>query len=102
MQKLELAKVVAKKCNISQAKAKEVIDCITGEIRDTVADGTNVTIQGFGSWRRETKNEREITAFEKTNYVVPKHYTVRFKAGAPFKAALEAKLIAETATESKK
>lgn len=101
MQKLELAKRIAEKCGISQAKSKEVIDCLMSEITSAVTNGESVTIQGFGSFRRAEVAEKTVNCFKQKGVTVPRHYAMRFKAGSPVKASLAGKAHAEQMKKKK-
>ena len=95
MQKTDLVRVVSEKCGIPKTKAKEVLDCVTATVTDTVANGEDVIIQGFGAFKRVTRDEKKTSAFGK-NMVVPKHYAMTFTVGSPVKAVLAAKMVAES------
>ena len=71
---------------------------MTATVVDTVANGEDVTIQGFGSFRRVTRGEKKTSAFGK-DMVVPKHYAMTFTTGSPVRAALAAKMTAEGKTK---
>jgi DNA-binding protein HU-beta len=98
MQKTELVNVIAEKCGIPKAKAKDVLDCVTTTVTDTVVSGEDVTIQGFGSFRRVTRSEKKTSAFGK-DMIVPKHYAMTFTVGSPVRVALAEKMTAEDKTK---
>lgn len=101
MQKTDLVRVVSEKCGIPKMKAKEVLDCVTATVVDTVANGEDVVLQGFGAFKRVTRDEKKTSAFGK-DMVVPKHYAMTFTVGTPVKAALAAKMTAEAKCKKRK
>ncbi len=65
MTKAEMAAKLAKKCDISQAKAAEIIDCIfstkpgEGIIAVELDAGRKVSIAGFGTFETRRRRARE-------------------------------------------
>ena len=101
MQKTELIGIVAEKCGIPKTKAKEVLNCVTATITDTVANGDNVVVQGFGTFKRVTRDKRTTNAFGKTT-VVPRHYAMSFNVSSTVRAALSAQMESENKTKELK
>lgn len=90
MTKQELAEVVAGKAGCTTKVATEVIDATMTSIKAAVMAGEEVTLRGFGSFKRKLvaeKQGRNITA--NTSMVIPAHYTPAFKAGKEFKEGMK-------------
>lgn len=90
MTKQELAEVVAGKAGCTTKVATEVIDATIMSIKAAVIAGEEVTLRGFGSFKRkyvERKQGRNIKA--NTSIAIPAHYTPAFKAGKEFKEGME-------------
>lgn len=90
MNKKELIKAVAAKTGFSQKDITEVVDVIFGTITDTLADGNEVNITGFGKFlvqeraAREGVNPRTGEALHIEASKAPK-----FKAGKALKDAVK-------------
>ena len=90
MNKKELIKAVATKTGFSQKDITEVVDVILGTITDTLADGNEVNIAGFGKFlvqeraAREGVNPRTGEALHIEASKAPK-----FKAGKALKDAVK-------------
>lgn len=90
MNKKELIKAVATKTGFSQKDITEVVDVIFGTITDTLADGDEVNITGFGKFlvqeraAREGVNPRTGEALHIEASKAPK-----FKAGKALKDAVK-------------
>ncbi len=94
MNKVELARAVAKKCaGLSRKQAEEVIECLTDIITETIKAGGKVTLAGFGAFSarkragHEGVNPRNVS--EKIQ--IPSVTVAKFKAGKNLKEALKAK-----------
>ena len=90
MNKKELIKAVATKTGFSQKDVTEVVDVILGTITDTLVDGNEVNIAGFGKFlvqeraAREGVNPRTGEALHIEASKAPK-----FKAGKALKDAIK-------------
>ena len=58
MNKEELVQEVAKKANVTQKEAAEVITAWIDTIQKTVAKGKKVTLVGFGTWEARKRAAR--------------------------------------------
>lgn len=94
MNKTELVKELAKRTEISQAKASDVIDALfdanSGVIAAELGGGGKVVIPGFGSFfaRKRAAREARNPATGKTIQVAEKQYPV-FKPGKTLKDRCE-------------
>ncbi len=92
MNKQEMAKKLAKKTGLSQAKAAEVVDCVfdarpgKGIIAVELDAGRKVTIPGFGTFETRHRSERQgrNPATGDTITIAAKTYP-HFKAGKTLK-----------------
>lgn len=90
MNKEELVKEVAKKANVSQKAAADVLAATIETIEKTVAKGKKVTLVGFGSFEarkraaRTGRNPQTGAAIKIAAKTVP-----AFSAGKKFKDALK-------------
>lgn len=76
--KTEIAKEIAMEMDISERTASKMITTVFDYIIDTVADGNEVMIPGFG----------KFYASEIGGHTTLSHYVPKFKAGKVFKDAL--------------
>lgn len=86
MTKAELAAEVSKATGVDKASTIAVIEKFMDVVKDTLADGENVYVRGFGSFIVKTRAEkpaRNISA--KTTIVIPEHKIPAFKPCAGFK-----------------
>lgn len=93
--KTELVKELAKRTEISQAKASDVIDALFDATNGVIAtelrgEGGKVVIPGFGSFfaRKRAAREARNPATGKTIQVAEKQYPV-FKPGKTLKDSTE-------------
>ncbi|MGH9380260.1 MAG: HU family DNA-binding protein [Thermoanaerobaculia bacterium] len=92
MNKTEMAQKLAGKCDLSQAKAQEVVNCIFdtkpghGIIAVELDSGREVTITGFGTFGSKSRKGREgrNPATGGTIWIAPKKYPF-FRAGKGLK-----------------
>ena len=88
MNKTEMAEKLAKKCDISQSKAKEIVDCIFdtkpghGIIAVELDAGRKVQLAGFGSFATKHRASRKGR-----NPATGETITIAAKTHATFKAA---------------
>ena len=65
MNKTEMAEKLAKKCDISQSKAKEIVDCIfdtkpgSGIVATELDAGRKVQLAGFGTFASKRRAARK-------------------------------------------
>ena len=81
--KLDFCKVIAKKCNITQRKAKIMVDTVVKAMSEAVIQGDRIEIRGFGVWRvrelRANPNARNPRTGERV--YVPARRKVTFRPG---------------------
>ncbi len=87
MTKAEIANEIAKSTSIEKAAVLSVIEQFMIVVKDSMADGENVYLRGFGSFivkERAEKTARNIS--KNTTIVIPAH---KFPAFKPAKVFLE-------------
>ena len=57
MNRTDFSEKIAKFCGVSVADAKQILDFITDTIGDTLANGEEVHITGFGNFKTHTVNK---------------------------------------------
>lgn len=93
MNKAELVSVLAEKVGISKKQAEEVIEALTDTITETLKEGGEVTIAGFGAFSAKQRAGRmgvnPQSPEEKIE--IPPVTVPKFKAGKALKDALKGK-----------
>ncbi|MPY07395.1 HU family DNA-binding protein [Moraxella catarrhalis] len=89
MNKQELIQAVAEKSNLTKADAKTAVDTILTVISDTLADGGEINLIGFGSFSVKTQKQR-TGRNPKTGekLTIPAKKVPSFKAGKGLKDAV--------------
>ena len=88
MNKEELVQEVAKKANVTQKEAAEVLSAWVDTVQKTVAKGKKVTLVGFGTFAvseraaRTGRNPRTGEAIQ-----IPASHVVKISAGSKLKDA---------------
>lgn len=90
MTKQELAEVVAGKAGCTTKEAAKVIDAAVEVTMAAVKAGEEVTLRGFGVFKRKYMAEKpaRYIAINKA-ITIPAHYVPVFKAGKGFKEAMK-------------
>jgi DNA-binding protein HU-beta len=90
MNKKELIKAVATKTGFSQKDITEVVDVILGTISDTLVDGNEVNIAGFGKFLVQERAAREgVKPRTGEALHIEASKTPKFKAGKALKDAVK-------------
>lgn len=85
MTKAEIATEIAKTTGIDKAAVVTVIEQLMTTVKDSLANGENVYLRGFGSFivkRRAEKTARNIS--RNTTVIVPAHNIPAFKPAPVF------------------
>jgi DNA-binding protein HU-beta len=80
MTKAELVNEIAKKTSIEEAVVLQTVESLMKVIRESLVNGENVYLRGFGSFivkKRAQKVGRNIT--KNTFVVIPEHFVPAFK-----------------------
>ncbi len=90
MTKAEIVTEIAKQTGVEKAAVLTVVEKLMEVIKDSLADGENVYLRGFGSFtvkERAAKTARNIG--KNTTLIVPEHNIPAFKPAHSFKEAVE-------------
>lgn len=89
MTKKELVDVVMKNEDISKAQSERIINLIFGEITNSLADGQEVSIPGFGKFEPIHRPAYQgINPSTKEKIIIPASVRPKFKAAKQLKVAL--------------
>lgn len=89
MRKPELAAAIAQGANISKEKANEVINAVTDEITNALAEGNSVALIGFGTFTQRQRSERAGKNPQTGEAItIPASKSVGFKPGKSLKDAV--------------
>lgn len=97
MRKADLVTKIADKTGVAKVDVLVALEAFFTEVKDTLADGDNVYVRGFGSFivkKRAKKVGRHIK--KNTSIIIPEHYIPAFK---PAKIFVEK--VKENVTEDK-
>ena len=81
MKKLDIVNKISRDCNLDKKFVAIVVENFMTEIKDSLINGQNIYLRGFGTFRlkkRAKKTARNIA--KKTSIVVPEHMIPNFKA----------------------
>ena len=89
--KAELAESLFEELGLNKREAKELVDLFFEEIKDALADGTQVKLSGFGNFDLRDKNQRPGRN-PKTGEEIPisARRVVTFRPGQKLKTRVEA------------
>ena len=85
MTKAEIVAEIATKTGIEKVAVQAVVEQFMETVKDTMADGENVYLRGFGSFivkRRAEKTGRNIS--KNTTIIIPAHNIPAFKPAKTF------------------
>ncbi len=86
MTKAEIVNEIAKRTGIEKAAVLTVVEQFMSVVKDSLANGENVYLRGFGSFtikKRAAKTARNIS--KNTTIIVPEHNIPHFKPADCFK-----------------
>ncbi len=92
MNKEELVQEIAKKANVTQKEASEVLSSLVETIQKTVAKGKKVTLVGFGTFeprKRAARTGRNPQTGKELK--IPAKTVPAFSAGKKFKTVVNGK-----------
>ena len=96
MRKADLVSGIAEKTGIAKVDVLVALEAFFQEVKDTLADGENVYIRGFGSFvvkKRAEKVGRHIKKNEAI--VIPEHFIPSFKPAKVFVEQVKGHVTAE-------
>ena len=87
MTKAEIVTEIAKSTGIDKASVLAVVEGLMTTIKDSLANGENVYLRGFGSFITKTRAEKTARHISKnTTLIIPAHNIPAFKPAEVFKA----------------
>jgi len=85
MRKAELVSAIAEKTGVPKVDVLVTLESFFTEVKDTLADGENVYIRGFGSFIVKKRAEKIGRHIKKNKaIVIPEHYIPAFKPAKIF------------------
>ena len=87
MTKHELVRAISRETGVDQPTALITVEALMDIIKETMSNGENVYLRGFGTFnlkKRAAKTARNIT--KKETIIVPEHYIPAFKPCPEFQS----------------
>jgi DNA-binding protein HU-beta len=89
--------VTAKTQGYNRRQVAEILDAALNTIKQRVAEGQNVTLTGFGTFRRSERAARSGTNIRTRERIdIPAQQSVRFTPGSEFKSAVSGRSTGRT------
>ncbi len=86
MTKQELVSAAAQQTGVERATVSAVVEAFMEQIRNSLTNGENVYLRGFGTFYRKHRAEKKARNITKnTTIVVPAHDVPAFKPSKSFK-----------------
>lgn len=92
MTKAEIVNEIANKTGIEKVAVQAVVESFMETVKDTMVDGENVYLRGFGSFiikKRAEKTGRNIS--KNTTIIIPAHNIPAFKPAKTFVSEVKGK-----------
>ncbi len=90
MTKAEIVSEIAKSTGIDKASVLETIEKFMEEVKDSLANGENVYLRGFGSFIVKTRSQKTARNISKnTTIIIPEHNIPAFKPAKVFMDAVK-------------
>lgn len=91
MNKVELANIIAEKCNVSKKQAEEMLECYTDTVTSTLKAAGEVVLAGFGTFSAKKRAGRVgVNPQRPTEKIqIPPVTVPKFKSGKTLKDALK-------------
>ena len=80
MQKIEIVDKISRQTGVGRKEALQVVECFMEVVKDSLSNGENVYLRGFGSFivkKRARKLQRNIS--KNTTIIIPEHNIPAFK-----------------------
>ena len=85
MTKAEIVNEIARSTGIDRASVLETIEKFMDVVKDSLANGENVYLRGFGSFIVKTRSEKTARNISKnTTIIIPEHKIPAVKPGKVF------------------
>lgn len=80
MTKQELVSAAAQQTGVEKVTVSAVVEAFMEQVRDSLANGENVYLRGFGTFQRKHRAEKTARNISKnTTIVIPAHDVPAFK-----------------------
>ena len=90
MTKADIVNSISQKTGIDKTTALTVVEAFMASVKESLADGENVYLRGFGSFilkKRAEKTARNIS--KNTTIIIPEHNIPSFKPAPVFVEAIK-------------
>ncbi|MBS7408389.1 MAG: HU family DNA-binding protein [Alloprevotella sp.] len=90
MTKADIVNSISQKTGIDKTTALTVVEAFMASVKESLADGENVYLRGFGSFilkKRAEKTARNIS--KNTTIIIPEHNIPAFKPAKTFVADIK-------------
>jgi len=90
MTKAELVSEIAKATGVDKASTLAVVEQLMESVKDSLANGENVYLRGFGSFIVKTRSQKTARNISKnTTIIIPEHKIPAFKPAKVFMEELK-------------
>ena len=85
MQKIEIVDKISRQTGVGRKEALQVVECFMEGVKDSLSNGENVYLRGFGSFIVKHRAEKVARNINKNiSVVVPAHDVPAFKPSRDF------------------
>ncbi|MDO5878400.1 MULTISPECIES: HU family DNA-binding protein [Phocaeicola] len=85
MQKIEIVDKISRQTGVGRKEALQVVECFMEVVKDSLSNGENVYLRGFGSFIVKHRAEKVARNINKNiSVVVPAHDVPAFKPSRDF------------------
>ena len=85
MQKIEIVDKISRQTGVGRKEALPVVECFMEVVKDSLSNGENVYLRGFGSFIVKHRAEKVARNINKnTSVVIPAHDVPAFKPSRDF------------------
>ena len=85
MTKADIVNEISKSTGIDKATVLETVEKFMGTVKDSLANGQNVYLRGFGSFIVKTRSQKTARNISKsTTIIIPEHNIPSFKPAKVF------------------
>ena len=91
MTKAEIVNEIAKSTGVERIKVQSIVEGFMESVKNSLANGENVYLRGFGSFTVKTRAKKTARNISKnTTIVIPAHNVPAFKPAKTFSTAIAA------------
>ena len=85
MQKIEIVDKISRQTGVGRKEALQVVECFMEVVKDSLSNGEDVYLRGFGSFIVKHRAEKVARNINKnTSVVIPAHDVPAFKPSRDF------------------